>query len=146
MKVRVLLLALALCGCDSVPRDQVGTLARIAESRVARIGVVAGEPPVEAARLQALVQRSAAAVGARPQLVSGAAEPLLLMLEEGELDLVAGAFDRSSPWRRRVHLLPPLATRTVAGSEVETTAAARNGENGWVMVLEREARALASPR
>jgi len=136
---------ICLGGCDSVPRDQVGTLERIANERVMRVGMIAtAVPAVHLDRLQALVERSAEALDARPQIIPGAAEPLLLQLEEGEIDLVVGEFDKASPWMLRVHLLPALAEQQRHGATIETTAAARNGENGWIMLLEREARALGA--
>ena len=142
----VLLLPL-LAGCGDVPRDQQGTLERIRSEGVVRVGMVASAAPSpHADRLRTLVARSAAAAGGRPLILEEASEPLLLMLEAGEVDLVVGEFDRSSPWSTRVHLLPPLAAETRGESQVETTAAARNGENGWIMLLEREAHALSDPR
>lgn len=139
------LMFLALGACGSLPRDQEGTLERIAEMREVRVGVTAaaGQSP-HFARLRSLVERAGAAAGGRPRIEIGAAEALLLRLEAGELDLVVGEFDRSSPWYKRVHLLPPIATRSEGDSELEATAAARNGENGWIMLIEREARALSS--
>jgi hypothetical protein len=145
MKWLPLLLALpALGACGDFPRDQSGTLERLRQEKVVRVGLVASAAPSpHASLLRALVDRSAAAAGARTLVLEEAAEPLLLMLEAGELDLVVGEFDRSSPWYHRVHLLPPLARDQRGESQVEATAAARNGENGWIMLLEREARALS---
>jgi hypothetical protein len=144
-RLALLLLVPALGSCGSLPRDQSGTMDRIREEGVVRVGMIGGPvPPSEAARLRTLVERSAAATGGRALVLEDAAEPLLLMLEEGELDLVVGAFDRSTPWSTRVHLLPPLARERRGKAEIETTAAARNGENAWIMLLEREAKALSS--
>ena len=141
----VLPLFLMLGACDSIPRDQEQTLERIAEMREVRVGIVAAaERSPHFPRLSALVDRAATAAGGRPRLEMGASEALLLRLEAGELDLVVGEFDRSSPWYRRVHLIPPIAERSAGDSDLETTAAARNGENGWIMLVEREAQALAS--
>jgi hypothetical protein len=141
----LLLLVATLGACGDLPSDQSGTMNRIREEGVVRVGMIGGPAPApEAARLRTLVERSAAAAGGRPLVLEDAAEPLLLMLEEGELDLVVGAFDRSTPWSTRVHLLPPLARETRGKAEIETTAAARNGENAWIMLLEREARGLSA--
>ena len=129
-----------------MPRDQEGTLERIAEMREVRVGLVAAaEQSPDFARLRSFVERASAAAGGRPRVEHGTAEALLLRLEAGQLDLVVGEFDRASPWYRRVHLLPPIATRSEGDSEIEATAAARNGENGWIMLIEREARALSTP-
>lgn len=138
-----LVLALMLASCQAIPIDQSGTLERISEHGVLRVGMITGLAPSEKSRLQILVGRSAAAAGGRPVLTEGAAEPLLLMLEAGELDVVVGAFDSSSPWSSRVHLLPPLSIERHGKSDIEATAAVRNGENGWIMLLEREAKSLS---
>lgn len=129
-----------------MPRDQEGTLDRIAAMREVRVGLIAAaEQSPHFPRLRDFVERASAAAGGRPRVEQGGAEALLLRLEAGELDLVVGEFDRASPWYQRVHLLPPIATRSVGDSEIEATAAARNGENGWIMLIEREARALSTP-
>lgn len=139
------LLLLSVGGCGSLPRDQEQTLERIAETREVRVGVTAAaDQSPHFARLFSFIHRSASAAGGSPRIEVGAAEALLLRLEAGELDLVVGEFDRSSPWYQRVHLLRPLASRSVGDSELEATAAARNGENGWIMLIEREARALST--
>lgn len=143
----LLLAVTALSACGDFPRDQRGTLERIRSEGVVRVGMVASAAPSpHAGRLRALVERSAEAAGGRALVLQEASEPLLLMLEAGEIDLVVGEFDRSSPWSRRVHLLPPLAREARGESEVESTAAIANGENGWIMLVEREARALGAPR
>lgn len=138
----LLLLGSVTTACADMPRDQSGTLDRIRAEGVVRVGFVAGAAERHAPQFQALADRAARAAGGRIERVEGGAEPLLLMLEEGELDLVAGEFDSASPWVRRVHLLPPLATERRGRSDVEATVAARNGENGWIMLLEREAKAM----
>ena len=145
MKWLVFLLPLTLVACGGLPRDQEGTLERIGQMGEVRVGMVAaaGQSP-HFQRLRSFVERAGAAAGGRPRIEIGATEALLLRLEAGELDLVVGEFDRASPWYRRVHLLPPMATRSAGDSELEATAAGRNGENGWIMLIEREARALSS--
>jgi hypothetical protein len=81
--------------------------------------------------------------GAAPVLKEGAAEPLLLELEDGKLDLVIGPLSPESPWVSRVALLRPIG-ETVAPQHLLLTPIARNGENRWIMLLEREARAVAA--
>ncbi|HEX8528229.1 hypothetical protein [Allosphingosinicella sp.] len=144
MKTLPLLLALAgFSACADVPRDPDGTLDRVSSSRGFRVGVIAGGPSQHSALQRSLVERVAATTGARPALEQGAAEPLLLRLEQGELDLVVGEFQHNSPWAERVHLLPPLARTRIGEEEAIVAGAARHGENGWIMLLDRESRASA---
>ncbi len=132
MKAWPLLVLLAACG--PIPRDPEGTLDRVRETRVVRVGVVEGP-----ATWRPLLARVAAATGARPQFEPGALEPLLLKLEEGEVDLVAGGvFDEKTPWLKRVTLGPVIRREGKTAHHL----VARNGENAWVMLIEREGRAL----
>ncbi|HEY0013644.1 MAG TPA: hypothetical protein VGB79_12435 [Allosphingosinicella sp.] len=133
--------ALLAGGCSDIPDDTRGTLDRVKSERQFRVGVIAS-PGGVAAPNRALVARVAAATGARPRLEADAAEPLLVRLGEGDLDLVVGEFERKGPWSSHVHMLPSLASRRVANREVATGAAAANGENRWIMLVDREARAL----
>lgn len=132
MKAWPLLLLLAACG--PIPRDPEGTLERVRQSHVIRVGVVAGETS-----WQPLLARVAAATGGAPRFEQGALEPLLLKLEEGELDLVVGGvFDEKTPWIKRVTLGPVIRR----DAPVNHHMVARNGENAWIMLIEREGRAL----
>ncbi len=138
-------LFLMLGACERLPIDQADTLDRIAATHEVRVGLVAAaEQSPHFNQLRTLVDRSSAAAGGRAALTTGASEQLLLQLEAGQLDLVVGEFDSSSPWYQRVHLLPPMAERSEGESRLEATGAARNGENGWIMLLEREARRLTA--
>jgi hypothetical protein len=92
------------------------------------------------ARARALLQRVAIATEATPAVTSGDAEPLLKRLEEGEIDLVIGRFGKKSPWKRLVSFGPPLRIDRHGKAEFHLIAAARNGENAWIGLLEAEAR------
>lgn len=133
--------ALLAVGCADLPKDPRGTTERVARERQVRVGVIASPAGIADAN-RALIGRVAAATGARPVVETDAAEPLLVRLGEGELDLVVGEFERKGPWSTHVHILPALASRRVAGQEIATGAAASNGENRWIMLVDREARAL----
>ena len=134
MKARSLLFLFALSACGSIPRDPDGTLDRVRASHVIRVGVVEGSDA-----WRPLLARVAAATNARPRMQTGALEPLLLRLEEGDLDLVAGGqFAEDSPWIARVTLGPVLRRDATINHHL----VARNGENAWIMLIEREARAL----
>jgi hypothetical protein len=140
----VLLIAIAAAGCDRLPRDPDGTTERVTAERRFRVGAIAGAAGPSLARQQALLHRVGAALGARAEIETGSGEALLLRLEEGALDLVVGEFDSKSPWVGRVHLLPPLLRVGNGGGETHVGAATRHGENRWIMLLDREARALGA--
>lgn len=144
MRWVVLLFGLAaLAACSELPKDPDGTLDRVLRDRSFRVGIVAsagGE--AVAARERAYVARVAAATGARPQIERDAAELLLMRLAEGEIDLVVGEFQHKGPWSTHVHMLPALSRAPIGGREAMVAAAAANGENRWIMLLDREARTL----
>ena len=136
------LLPLALLtACDALPKDFGGTLVRVEREHSFRVGLIA-----EGGRSRcpdvapAFLARVAAATGASPQVTEGAAEPLLGALRNGELDLVLGELDPSSPWKTEVAILEPLVSG--CPGEVEFSAIARNGENRWVVLLENAGRAF----
>jgi hypothetical protein len=131
----------ALAGCSDLPKDPDGTLDRIVRERQFRVGIVASRG-ADAAPHGALIARVAAATGARPAIEHDAAERLLIRLEDGALDLVLGEFEREGPWTTRVHILPALASGRTGSRETVVAAAAANGENGWIMLVDREAREL----
>ena len=145
MKLAPLLaVALIACaGCSDLPRDPDGTLERVMRERQFRVGIVASSGGVHASH-QALVARLARATGARPLIEQDSAEPLLIRLEEGDVDLVLGEFEHKGPWTTQVHMLPALARRTAGDREIVVAAAAANGENRWIMLVDREARALGA--
>ncbi len=142
MKPALLLAAVLLFGgCDSIPADPDGTLDRVRAERRLRVGIIASSAaPLAPDRARDLLARLSRATGARPELEQGPAEPLLTRLEEGGLDLVVGEFARKSPWAAQVTLTDPIA----ANGPTILAAAARHGENAWIALVHREARAAAS--
>lgn len=145
MKLFFLLLALLPAACADYPRDAAGTLDRIRAEQILRVGVVAGEfGPAERQRMHAFIAAVGRATGARPEMTTGPAEPLLLKLEQGSIDLAIGAFSEESPWASEVAMIEPLAVREADGGRVTLNPVARNGENGWILLLEREARNQAA--
>ena len=132
--IAVLILA---AGCDAVPADLEGTADRVRAERSFRVGLIASGPPLAPERATALLDGLARATGGRPALERGAAETLLARLEKGELDLVLGEFAEPSPWAAQVTITEPIARR----GEAVLAAAARNGENEWISLLFREAKA-----
>ena len=144
MKWRLALcVTLALAGCDYLPRDPAGTLERVQREGRFRVGLISpGETAVDREAERGLLIRVAEAAGAQPAVELGASEALLLELEEGRLDLVLGPLSKDSPWLGRVALLEPIGG-PLATEELAITPAARNGENRWIMLVEREVRAMS---
>ena len=140
----VSLALIASASCTDFPKDPRGTLDRVRGEGSFRVGLVssaAREDPEQLA--QRLVDRIGKAARASPQMVSGETEVLLTGLEEGHLDVVIGRFEKKSPWAARVTFGPPLRTDTQGKSQLLLRPAMRNGENGWITLIERQARDLA---
>jgi hypothetical protein len=137
------LLALASCNAG-FPRDPEGTLDRVRMERSFRVGLVA--PLAEGtseAKVDALLARIGKVSGASPSVEQGDAEPLLKRLEEGEIDLVIGRFEKKSPWKQLVTFGPPLRIERHGKAEFHLAPLMRNGENAWIALVEREARDVA---
>jgi ABC-type amino acid transport substrate-binding protein len=138
--IRTFLLAAALplAGCHAIPSDPDGTLERVRGEGRFKVGLIASPaPPPD--RAADLLNRLSRATGAKAALERGPAEALLTRLEDGDLDLVLGEFAEKSPWAAKVTLSEPIL---VNGPTI-LAAAARNGENAWIALVHREARAAA---
>jgi hypothetical protein len=136
-----LCLAALLPSCGAVPKDIDGTLERVRAARVIRVGLIAGPATArDRALTGAYLGRLRRATGAAPRIVTAAAEPLLAGLEAGRIDLVLGEIAMDSPWVTDVAVIEPLAERAVERRRIGLSPIARNGENQWIMLLEREAR------
>ena len=140
--VRLCAATLLVGGCSALPEDPDGTLKRVRASRTLAVGV-AENGSMAAATGRRLVSRLAAETGATPRIEAGPLEPLLVKLEHDQLDLVIAPFDRATPWADRLALTPPLATEGSGDRRIELRAAARNGENRWIMLVERSARQVS---
>jgi hypothetical protein len=136
-------LAALLPACGAFPKDIDGTSERVRAAGIVRVGLIAGPGPAtaqERALIAAYLARVGRAAGAAPRIVTGAAEPLLAGLEADRLDLVLGEIATDSPWVDDVAVIEPLAERALERRRIGLSPIARNGENRWIMLLEREAR------
>lgn len=133
------LAALTLAGCGPYPRDIGGTYERIERTQALRVGL-AELPASDGAAARAYVARLERVTGAKATVVSGPAERQLARLENGDLDLVIGEFAEDSPWVAEFAILEPLALRSTGRRRLGLSPVARNGENRWIGVLEREIR------
>ncbi|MEO6389126.1 MAG: hypothetical protein ABIT16_11655 [Croceibacterium sp.] len=135
-----------MASCSTYPRDIDGTLDRIEQSHVVRVGL-AELRPGQQAKAQQFIARIEHVTGARATIDMAPAEAQLARLEEGGLDLVIGEFADDTPWIETVAVLEPLDHRAVGHHQFGLAPAAANGENCWIGLLEHEIRsATASPR
>jgi len=136
---------LLVTACGPYPRDIEGTLNRIDDARVIRVGLTQVEPadaPAARAYLALLERRT----GATVRTTTGSAERQLAALEAGELDLVIGEFAEDSPWFHSVAVIEPIASRSVGDRRIGLAPVAANGENRWIALLEKAVRDLGAPR
>ncbi len=140
--MRLVALSLLLAGgCSDIPQDPDGTLRRIRSEQKFRVGTVARSAPASEQEI-AFLQRVERAAGARASIESGAAESLLLKLEEDQLDLVLGEFHAKTPWSAQVTFVPPAEKQAGSDTKIVVSAAAKNGENAWISLLHAEAEVL----
>lgn len=139
MRPLVLACAVLAAGCADLPRDPDGTTERVRATRIIRVGAIDGARPDPAT--EAVLSTVAAKTGARVERVTGHGEELLERLEGGSLDLVYGHFADDSPWTGHVHFgRPPGAQVAPPKSQRWPRFAFRNGENGWIALVEGAAR------
>lgn len=126
----------AAVGCADIPRDSERTEALVRESQTIRLGWVAGTPSEPKA--QTVLAEVGRATNAQVQRREGDSETLLHDLEHGQIDLVYGSFAMDSPWMTKVYLGKALGWRAEPPKHVAAPRFAyRNGENGWIMRVER---------
>jgi hypothetical protein len=131
-----------LAACDMLPRDPAGTSKRITEERTFTVALA--DPTVhEASQVQTLIHEIERRTSAKAQWRPGAGEALFQQLDDGKLDLVIGRFTAESPWAMEVAFGPPLSTTGTKEAPLELKAAMRNGENRWIMTVERASRAIS---
>ncbi len=128
------LLCLTAAGCN-YPMDVENTTEHVMDSGTLRSGLVAGTDDEAAARQAA--QSVADEAGVQLALEKGHEEQLLRRLENGELDLVVGAFAKKSPWSKRVVLSSSPVAKDPKGDEPVIRSALRRGENRWYMLVEK---------
>lgn len=137
-----LLSAVALAGCDNLPRDPGRTSDRVTAS--GRFTVALADPALRGDPLVALlVSEVERRSRARAIWQGGSGETLFKQLDDGSLDLVIGRFRASTPWATMAAFSPPLASHGKGKDRIELKAAMRNGENRWIMTVERASRVVS---
>lgn len=111
--VLTLILSLMLvAGCNSLPRDPVGTLKRVQGGRL-RVGLVESPPWVVCNGSEpsgaevALVRQLAQELNTTPEWHWGGEQQQMEALEHYELDLVVAGLDTETPWKKSVGLTSP---------------------------------------
>ncbi len=107
--------ALLLTGCGlTVPTDPEGTLDRVRNEGVIRVGVSPSPGWVELAgggglsgREPDLVEDFAASLDVEVEWTVSGEEDLVTMLKEGEIDLAVGGFTEDNAWVDQVGLTRP---------------------------------------
>jgi len=133
---------LCLAGCGNIPKDPEDTLDRIRREHVIRVGRVEGGSVADASKWRRVLARVEASTSAKPVFRSGMLEPSLLDLEAGKLDaVVGGRFDEKTPWKTRVTLGPPIGRIETPSGATASHIVVRNGENAWIMLVQRETEA-----
>jgi len=130
-----------LAACQNYPRDTAGTLERVRAGHILRVGLVAGEAEArDREKIAAYLERVRRATGAKLVVTRGAAESLLLRLDQGALDLVIGDMSENTPWIADVMVIEPISETMLGKDRILLSPIARNGENRWIMLLERAVR------
>ena len=138
MKIWLAAPLLLLAGCQNYPRDTESTLDRIRAEKTIRVGLIEGK--IDAPKVTDYLEKVSALARAHPRIETGGAEPLLLRLRQGDLDLVIGELAKKTPWSTDVMVIDPIAERPLGSERVALSPVARNGENRWIMLLEKAAR------
>lgn len=129
-----LLLALVLAACDP-PADPEGTTAEVQDGRLV-LGWVAGVPQRDAPEIE-VVRRLAASLSAELEIVEAPVHELVGALEVSRIHLMAGDLPETSPLSRLVGLSRPVGNLTYRGEIVPRVIALREGENGFLVRLNR---------
>jgi ABC-type amino acid transport substrate-binding protein len=136
-----LVVSAALAGCGvSVPVDPDGTLQAVSGSEL-KVGVspdhgladISGDMP--SGPLIDLVDQFADSLDAEVDWTTGSEETLVVMLEEGDLDLVVGGLTDQTPWVDRVGVT--RGYREIDGAEDRALVMfVPLGENAFLTKLE----------
>lgn len=105
---------LLLVGCDGFPRDPEGSLERIRDQGVLRVGAIFNSPWVTDMRDNQLngmegelVRGFAEELGVEVETVWGGDQELFEALIHNELDVMVGGFTAKNPWMEQVGFTSP---------------------------------------
>lgn len=138
--------AVLASGCGlTIPTDPGGTLDRVREDGVLRVGAsprpgwvdATGGGTAPGGREPRLVDDFADDLGAEVEWTVAGEEQLVTMLEEGELDLAVGGFTDANAWVSKVGLTRPYAEVEARGTTEAHVMMVPMGENALQSELER---------
>jgi ABC-type amino acid transport substrate-binding protein len=139
-RILVLPILFSLVAACGLPRDPEKASNRIASTHELRVGV-SDNPPWTIARggqpagpEPDLVRRFAEQIGAHVRWRRGSESTLVHALEEHDLDLVIGGFDKKTQWSTTAGLSQPFA-KDADGKQHVLLAAA--GENQLILSVDR---------
>jgi len=136
------LVILGLTACASIPRDPDGTLQRVEEQGILRVGaspsgeLVAYEGEEVTGREAELVAGFARSLGAEVEWTLDGETALVSAMERGELDVIIGGLHADSPWSDAVSITRAYAESDEAGETVRHALAVPLGENALLVRLE----------
>lgn len=138
MVAAVAITSFSMISCD-IPRDPQLTTDLVEETGTIRLGWVEGAKADEhVSDALANLQKK---TGADLEITRGDSEQVFADLAGGKIDLVYGEFPMESPWSKEVYFGRALGWRARAPkAEPVSRFAMRNGENGWIMLVEEAAR------
>ena len=138
--------AFTMTGCSepNYPRDTEGTMERV-QGSVLRVGVSEREPFTEVSDAGEVsgteadvVEAYAETLDATVEYTTGPESDLVVMLHDGELDLVIGGLTSKSPWSKEVSLTKPWTSAVGPdGKQQKIAMAVRAGENALQTNLEK---------
>lgn len=131
--IAVTCLLLALAGCD-VPRDPEQTLDHVRGATLV-VGIGTGDDLTDP-RERAAVDRLADELDARTVFRRAEFHRLATELENGEIDMIAGALPENTPFSKRLGLSAPVSSVRLGEREIKTVFAVRKGENGFLKSVE----------
>ena len=135
---------LFLTGCDRLPRDSAGALARIQSTREVRVGVAEHEPWVRwegdrATGLEPeLIEQWAQTLGARIVWRRDSVAELVKALHRREIDVLAAGLEETTPYAPEVAASQPyLEAPDREGKKTPRVIAVTQGESALLFSLDR---------
>lgn len=131
----------ALTACGAIPADPDGTLERVRETEMLRVGASPAEPLVDTSGadptgiLPDTMRDYAASIDVAIEWSVDSEERLVNSLERGELDVIIGGMTDGSPWSNRAALTRGFPELAPNGSD-PVVLLVPMGENALLSSLE----------